>query len=245
MKVPIDYHDHHTAEGELSEASEGEGLTLIGAGDAEGASNAADTGSDAIRAVLRCHLRARRQKVHAALEAAVQGRSASRILELCQEAEVLGVPQTEIDEAVAVAAEICATFAYETVMQGGSADDIIRCLAAPHLSADQTAQLEVRLGAEIFAFIQQRDWRGARDLLRAARTVGVSTLRGEHGERSIELMIMETYADEAMEQADADAISEACTALESMASDRDLSEMRTRVQQIRAETASVFSTRSR
>jgi hypothetical protein len=240
-KVPVDYHDHN-ADGPSEAHEAGEQLTKSSVGDGEDASNAADTGSessDAIRAVLMYHLRAPRLKVRAALEAAVKERSASRILDLCREAGAVGVPQTEIDEAVAAAAEICATFAYETVMHGGSAADIIRCLAAPHLSAAQTAQLEMKLGEEVFALTQQRDWRRARDLLRAARTAGVSTLRDEHGERSIGLIIMETYADEAMEEADADAISEACAALEGVGSDRDLSEMRARVQQIRGRTASV------
>ena len=105
MKIPADDHDNCSAE--LSEASDAKGPA---------ASSAANPGSDAIRAVLMYHLKARHEQVRTALKAAVHARNASEILDLYQEAEAVGVAQTEIDEALAVAAKICAASAYEKVI---------------------------------------------------------------------------------------------------------------------------------
>jgi hypothetical protein len=181
------------------------------------------------------HLRNRRLQIRAALKVAVQERNASEILNLYQEAEAVGVAQNEIDEALDVAAKIFAPSAYKIAMQGGSAVDMIHCLGCiSHLSSEQTAQLEMRIAEEALLLIRKGHWACVRDLLRAAELAGVSSLRDPNGEKSVGLMIQETYADEAMEGADADAISEACAALEGTSSDRDLSEMRARVEQIRA-----------
>jgi hypothetical protein len=216
-KIPVDYHDHHSAD--LSEASEAGGITTTSTGGVEVAADEEETGSDAIRAVLMHHLRARRQQVRIALKEAVQTGTASQILRVCHEAKGVGVAQTEIDEALEVVAKIFATASYEIVMQGGSAADIIHCLGCKsHLSSEETAQLEMRLGAEAFALIQRRDWRCARDLLCAAETAGVSFLQDANGEKTglktIRLMVEEAYDDEAMEEAGSDALSEASASLE-------------------------------
>jgi hypothetical protein len=203
MKIPDDDRDYWSPV--PSEASDATGLTISSAGGVEATSSAANKDSDAIRAVLMYHLRARRLQVRTALKEAVQEKNASEILKLYCEAEAVGVAQAEIDEALAVAAEICAPSAYDTVMQGGSAVDIIHCLGCvSHLSREQTAQLEMRLGEEASFLIQKGDWRCARDLLLAAEIAGVSSLRDANGEKTVGLMIEETYAAEAMEGTHAD-----------------------------------------
>jgi hypothetical protein len=237
VKIPVDDDDDHCS-AQLSEASDVDRITLSSPG-YELVSNEPDSpGSDAIRAVLTYHLQDRRRKVRTALEAAVQSRNASEILNLYQEAEAVGVPQTEIDQALELAAKICAPSTYEIVMNGGSATDMIHCLGCvSHLSSEQIAQLEKRLAEEVFLLTRKGDWSCVYDLLHAAEIAGVSSLPDANGRKSVAMMIKETYADEAMKGTDADAISEACAALEEMSTDRDLSEMRARVQQIRAQTA--------
>jgi hypothetical protein len=137
--------------------------------------------------------------------------------------------------------------AYETAMQGGSAYDIIHCLDhyASHLSTAQIIQLEMKVEEEALVLLQKRNWGCARDLLSAADKAGVSPLRDANGEKSIGLMIAETYAEgDAMEKSmeKADAISEACAVLKGMSSDQDLAEMKIRLQNIRAQTAHAVTT---
>merc|ERR1719409_1190944 len=265
MKIPLDDDDDHCS-AELSQTGEASGLTVRTrtvrealqeidmncAGGVAVASDEADKGSDAVTAVLMHHLKPSRDQVRIALKAAVQSRRASEILMCCQDAKAVGVARAEIDEALAVAANIRAASAYETVMQGGGAADIIHCLGCvSHLSHEQTAELEKRLAAEAYFLSQNGDWRCARDILCAAKTAGVSSLRDANGEKTIGSLIEETYSDEAMEEVlqallrARITLSEACATIEATSSDRDISEMRTEVQLIRDQTARVLCACSR
>jgi hypothetical protein len=211
-KIPVDDRDHGA--GELAEASQATGATVSSAGGVEVAAQPADTASDAIRAVLMYHLTATRTQVRTALKAAEQQRHPLKIIQCCLEAEAVGVAETEIEEALAVAE--CAT-----VMQGGSTEDIICCLdGVSHLSSEQTAQLGMRVEAEALFLMQKGDRSSARDLLRAAEIAGVSFRRHAHGVETVGMMgsakfvpsagraLQRKYTDEATEEAHANVISD-------------------------------------
>jgi hypothetical protein len=194
---------------------------------AEGGPAAAEP-LDAGQRRLRAQAAFRRFRVRTALHAAVRDRCASEIFKLCKEAEAMGVAESTIREARAVALEVRAASAYECAMQDDSDAIhhrawIIHCFHyAPHLNAEQTASLENRLGQEVLSLMRKRDWKSARALLFAAEGVGVCSIRNAECEKGIAVVIEETHLDEALEDDDADAISEACEAIEERACDQDL-----------------------
>jgi hypothetical protein len=114
-------------------------------------SNPADNSSDAVRAVLMYHLRARRLQVHAALQAAVLERNVPQILKLCHEAEATGVAQTEIAEALAVAAKIRSrpfetiSLSYETSPETPPSRALTAALVSVHLEKEAKPRPALKL----------------------------------------------------------------------------------------------------